>query len=117
MKIKVFVKFVAAAALTLTILPHALPAHAATASVGQFYANCNVFSVDVAVNGINPEVNGLDRFRYLITDGTGKKLYLEDGSRGVNQTVGSSVMNLSYDADGVADGGPTKNPITFAVYD
>src|SRR5205807_4633226 len=51
----------------------------------------------------------------LITDGNGKKLYQEDATRAIGTTLGSSVMDLGYDADGVADGNPGKNPITFQV--
>lgn len=99
------------------LLPFTAPAHAATTAVGRFYAGCNNFSVDVAVSGTHDDGNGLDKFRYLIVDGNGKKLYLEDAARSVNTTVGSLVINLSYDADGVVDGQPTKNPIKFDVID
>jgi len=69
------------------------------------------------VSGTNNDGNNLDKFRYLVTDGNGKKLYQEDATRQINTTQGSVVVNLSYDADGVADGGPAKNPIQFSVID
>ncbi len=86
------------------------PAHAVSAAIGKFYATCGFFSVDVAVNGINAEQNGLDRFRYQITDGSGKILYLEDATRPVNNTQSSLVINMPYTALP-----PTKNPIQFTV--
>ncbi len=99
------------------MLPTTQPVHAAVASIGQFYAGCSNFSVDVTVAGVNDDGTGLDRFRYLITDGNGKKLYQEDASRPVGFTAQSIVVNLPYDADGVADGLPAQNPIKFAVID
>jgi hypothetical protein len=105
--------FVAAttfSALTVT------PARAATADIGRFFATCGYFSVDTAVSGAANDGNNADKFRYEITDGAGKKLYREDSVRGIGQTAGSLVVNMSYDNDG-ADGQPGQNPITFAVID
>lgn len=93
----------------------AAPAYAAGSTINRFAANCNNFSVDVTVAGTNNDGNNVDKFRYLITDANGKKLYQEDNARGVGTSQNSVVANLPYDADGVADGAPGKNPITFSV--
>ena len=52
--------------------------HAATAAIGQFYAGCNNFSIDVTVFGNTDDGGGQDKFRYLITDSNNKTLYQED---------------------------------------
>jgi uncharacterized protein YraI len=115
MLFKISLKIAAVVMLVALTLPVASPTHAATAAIGMFYAGCGNFSVDVTVSGTNDDGNGVDKFRYLITDGNNKKLYQEDATRPINVTAGSMVFNLSYDADGVADGFPGKNPIQFAV--
>src|SRR5215212_12078682 len=115
MQPRALTKFALAVALVVLMLPAALPAHAATASIGQYFASCNFFSVEVAVTGNINDGNNVDRVRYLVTDGNGKKLYQEDATRSIGVTGGSAVMNLGYDADGVADGPPGKNPVTFAA--
>ncbi len=102
-------------ALVVAVFPAPTPVHAATAAIGNFYGGCGNFSVDVAVSGTANDVNNVDKFRYLVTDGNGKWLYREDATRPINTTASSMVLNLSYDADGVADGAPGKNPITFSV--
>jgi hypothetical protein len=104
-------------ALIVFILPAAAPARAATAAVGSYFAGCGNFSVDVAVTGFDDDGGNLDRFRYLVTDGNGKKLYQEDATRTKGVSASSQVFNLGYDQDGVFDGGPGKNPIKFAVLD
>lgn len=96
--------------------PAATPAQAATAAIGRLWATCGNFSVDVAVSGTVNDLNNQDRFRYFVADGTGKKLYAEDATRPVGSTLGSLVVNFSYDYDG-ADGAPTANPIRFLVQD
>jgi Bacterial SH3 domain len=108
-------KIGAVVVLVALLFPATVPVRAATAAIGSFYGGCGNFSVDVAINGTNNDGNNVDKFRYLITDGNNKKLYQEDATRALNTTLGSMVFNLSYDADGAADGGPGKNPITFAV--
>ncbi|MBX3086198.1 MAG: hypothetical protein KF716_31470 [Anaerolineae bacterium] len=105
------------AALIVTTLPAVTPVSAATAVVGRFYATCSTFSVDLAVNGTGDDGGGLDKFRYQITDGNNKKLYLEDATRPVNNTQGRVVVGVAYDADGVVDGPPTKNPIRLTIID
>ncbi len=117
MQSKNWLKVAVALILVAAVFPAVSPAHAATAAIGASYAGCGNFSVDVAVSGNNNDGNNVDKFRYLISDGNGKKLYQEDATRPINTTQGSLVVNLSYDADGVADGGPGKNPITFSVID
>jgi hypothetical protein len=104
-------------ALVMALLPSAAPVQAATAIVGRFYATCGTFAVDLAVNGTADDGGGQDRFRFLITDGNNKKLYSEDSTRPINVTRGSVVTNVSFDGDGVFDGGPGKNPIKFEVID
>jgi Bacterial SH3 domain len=104
------------ALLVVGLLPAATPVHAASAAIGRLWATCGNFSVDVAISGQVDDGNGLDRFRYFVADGTGKKLYSEDASRPVGSTQGSLVVNFSYDNDG-ADGGPSANPIRFLVQD
>ncbi len=93
----------------------ATSAYAVGSVINRFAANCNNFSVDVSVAGSNNDGNNADRFRYLITDGNGKKLYQEDNARIVGTSQNSIVANLSYDADGAADGAPGKNPVTFSI--
>lgn len=115
MRFKILLSAAVVVALTLALLPSASPLRAATSNIGQFFASCTFFSVDVAVSGSFNDGTNADKFRYLITDGNGKKLYLENAVRSIGVTTSSSVMNLSYDADGVVDGPATKNPITFAV--
>jgi hypothetical protein len=105
------------ALLIVTTLPAVTPARAATGIVGRFYATCNTFSVDLAVNGTTDDGGGLDKFRYQITDGNNKKLYLEDATRPINNTQGRVVVGVSYDADGVIDGQPGKNPIRLTIID
>jgi hypothetical protein len=117
MRPKTLVKIGVALVLAATVVPAASPVRAATTAIGAFYAGCGNFSLDVAVSGTNNDGNNVDKFRYLITDGNNKKLYQEDATRPLNTTVGSLVVNLPYDADGVADGGPAKNPIKFSVQD
>jgi hypothetical protein len=112
---RALLKCVVALALIAVFLPAVRPAHAATAAIGQFYAGCGNFSVDVAVFGTTDDGGGQDRFWYSVTDATGKKLYEEYATRQVNTTGGSLVVNLSYDAEGVADGAPTQNPIKIRV--
>jgi hypothetical protein len=106
-----------AVALTVTLLPAIAPAHAATAIIGRFYATCGTFSADLAVNGSADDGGGIDRFRFLITDNTNKKLYSEDSSRPLNVTRGAVVTNMSFDADGIFDGPPTQNPIRISIID
>jgi hypothetical protein len=102
--------------LVVGMLPAAAPVQAATAAIGRLWATCGYFSVDVAISGTVNDLNGLDRFRYFVADGTGKKLYAEDATRPVGSTLGSLVVNFSYDNDG-ADGAPSINPIRFLVQD
>lgn len=87
------------------------------ASIEIFHATCSNFTVDVAVSGATNDLDGFDFFRYLITDANGKKLYQEDSARQTGVTDRAFVYNLPYDADGVADGTPTANPIRFSVID
>ena len=89
--------------------------HAATAGIGQFSAGCSAFSVDVSIYGNTNDGDNRDRVWYYVTDGSGKKLYQEFAWRSVNETAGSVVIDLPYDADGVADGAPASNPIKFQV--
>lgn len=103
-------KIAAITALLAGLLPFVSPVHATTAAIGQFYASCGQFSVDVAVNGANNDGNNFDKFRYQVTDGSGKVLYIEDAARQVGVTAGSLVLNLNYN---VAT--PNKNPIKIAV--
>jgi hypothetical protein len=117
MQPKTLFKMAVIVALVVVALPATAPVWAATAAIGSFYGGCGNFSVDVAITGTNNDGNNVDKFRYLITDGNNKKLYQEDATRALNTTLGSMVFNLSYDADGAADGSPGKNPITFAVQD
>lgn len=103
-------------ALALGGLPFAGVGHAATAAAPKFEANCSLFHLAILVSGTFDDGGGLDRFRYLITDGNGKKLYLEDATRRINETKGSNVANFSFNNDGV-DGAPEKNPIQFYLID
>jgi hypothetical protein len=105
------------AALIVATLPAVTPARAATGIVGRFYATCTTFSVDLAVNGTTDDGGGLDKFRYYITDGNNKKLYSEDATRPINNTQGRVVVGITYDADGVFDGQPGKNPIRLQIID
>jgi hypothetical protein len=116
MRVRKLLPLILVVTLAITLLPAASPARAATAAIGRMYATCGTISVDVAVSGTFDDGGGLDRFRYLITDGNGKKLYQEDTARRVGVTQGSLVINFSYDNDG-ADGPPGRNPIKFAVID
>lgn len=94
----------------------ARPAYAISAAKASFGATCGDFSLILAINGTTDDGNGLDKFRYLILDGAGKKLYAEDATRRLGVTVGSQVINFSYDNDG-QDGPPSKNPIKLLVQD
>src|SRR5215510_8176291 len=94
----IFFKTATALLILTGLLPMATPAHAATAAIGQLYASCGQFSVDVAVSGVNNDGNNFDKFRYQLTDATGKVLYIEDASRQVGTTAGSLVLNLNYNA-------------------
>jgi hypothetical protein len=90
----------------------ATPAQAASAAIGVFYAACNRFSVDVAVTGVTDDGNGLDKFRYVVSDADGKVLYSEDAARRVGTTSGSLVINFNYNG-----GAPARNPVKFEVLD
>lgn len=105
----------AAVLIVLLGLHNHQPARAISAVIGRFYATCGAFAVDLAVNGTNNDLNGFDRFRYQIFDGNNKKLYSEDSTRVISNTVGSVVTNVSYDADGIGDGPPSLNPIRFQI--
>lgn len=112
-------KFLLIATLVVALLPLMLPAemaNAAGSSKPTFLASCSTFNVIVAVSGGEDDGGGFDKFRYLVLDGNGKKLYQEDASRRIGTTVGSQVINFSYDNDG-ADGAPGANPIRFQVID
>lgn len=111
----ILVLVAAALALTGTFFSGQIAAKAATAAIGSYYASCDSFSIDLAVNGASNDGSNFDRFRYLITDGNGKKLYQEDATRQVGVTLGSLVVNMNYDSDGAFDGPPGKNPIKFEV--
>jgi hypothetical protein len=115
MKHQTLFKLMVVLALMVALSSTGSRVHAATAAIGQFYAGCGSFSVDVAVFGNKDDGNGQDRFWYSVTDATGKKLYNEFAWRGVNEAAGSLVVDLSYDADGVADGAPTQNPIKISA--
>ncbi|MEP7288422.1 MAG: SH3 domain-containing protein [Chloroflexota bacterium] len=93
----------------LIALPTAIPAHAVTTAIGNFYGGCGNFSVDLAVYGTQNDGSG-DKMRFRITDGNGKTLYQEDQTVRVGVAVGSLVMNLPYQNPGV-----DKNPVRFAV--
>ena len=80
--------------------------------VAQFYANCKDFSVDVDVLGVTNDSNGLDQFRYVISDGRGQPLYLENATRPVGTLIGHVVFNAHYLITY-----PSVNPITFQVID
>src|SRR5258708_11403205 len=85
---------------------------ASSTQIKQFYANCSVFSVDVDVAGVSDDGNGLDRFQYKITDGSGTLLYQENAARHVGQLGINLVMNVPYDL-----AKPAKNPATLSVVD
>ncbi len=104
------------AAFVLALLPPQGSAKALGVSAVRFGATCGDFSLMVAITGTTDDGGGFDRFRYFIFDGNGKKLYQEDALRQVGVTIGSQVINMSYDNDGV-DGPPTKNPIRLQILD
>lgn len=106
-----------AAVLAVTFANVPTPTRAASAVVGGFRATCDSFSVNVAVTGVDNEVNGQDRIRYQVIDSANKKLYLEDATRPVGVTAGNNVVGINYNDDGVQDGLPTVNPIRFQVLD
>jgi hypothetical protein len=116
MRIKQVLSLTVIAALLLVTLPPQGSAHAISVSAVRFGATCGDFSLMVAITGTNDDGGGFDRFRYLILDGNGKKLYQEDAVRQVGVTIGSQVINMSYDNDGV-DGPPTANPIRLQIID
>ncbi|MBX3066223.1 MAG: SH3 domain-containing protein [Anaerolineae bacterium] len=111
-----YILIAVSAALIVILLP-LTSARAATAIIGRFYATCSSFSVDAAVNGTTDDGGGVDKFRYLITDGTGKKLYSEDSVRPINFTRGVVVLQVSYDGDGIVDGPPAANPVKLQIID
>ncbi len=96
--------------LTLAYTSAPRSTFAASTTISRFYAGCANFSVDVDVSGVTNDSNGIDQFRYVISDGNGKRLFQEDGTRAVGSLVGNVVINVSYTA-------PSKNPVTFAVLD
>lgn len=98
--------------LAVVTLYTAAPAQAVSTAIGVFYADCARFSVDVAVTGTTDDGGGFDKFRYVVLDGSGKVLYLEDASRRVGVTAGSLVINFNY-----TGGQPAANPIRFQVQD
>src|SRR5579859_4287908 len=110
MKPGVMFKAVVVIALLVVAMPSVSHVQAAGAIIGGFYGGCVDFSVDVAVSGTKDDGSGLDRFMYEVTDANGKKLYSETATRAVNLTLDSTVVDLSYDADGAVDGPPAKNP-------
>jgi hypothetical protein len=103
--------FVAVAALP--IFAPSLPARAAaTVQIGLFHASCSAFSVEASITGRTDDQAGFDRFRFEITDGTGRLLYREDSFRGVGVADTASVLALPYQ-NGLA----LANPIRFAIID
>jgi len=112
-----FLALILVAVLAGASLPgQARPAYAISAAKASFGATCGDFSLIIAINGTTDDGNGFDRFRYLILDGAGKKLYAEEATRRLGVTVGSQVINFSYDNDG-PDGPPSQNPIRLVVQD
>ncbi len=110
MSLSSWLKMVVLIAVVALILPNTYPVHAATAAIGQFYAGCGNFSVDVTVMGQNDDGNHVDRFRYQVIDGNNKVLYQEDATRPDGITNGSLVVNLPYQNIPA-----TANPIQFLV--
>jgi hypothetical protein len=105
-------------AVMITLTFQAMPARAANvATINAFHATCRSFSVDVAVTGVTDDSAGFDRFRYLITDGSGNRLYQEDSARQVGVTDRAVVVDLPYTADPASVGNPARNPIQFSVID
>jgi len=106
---------VTAAAFLATVLGNSL--HSVQASraayVKDFYANCHNFSVDVSVTGAVNDGQGLDNFRYEISDGAGHILYTENATRTVGSQSESLVYNVVYQNNAV----PTQNPITLKIVD
>ncbi len=116
MRLKQWLTLALIAAFVLAAVPPQGTARALGVSAVRFGATCGDFSLLVAVTGSEDDGGGLDKFRYFIFDGNGKKLYQEDAVRRVGVTGGSQVINMSYDNDG-ADGPPTKNPIRLQIID
>lgn len=116
MRKKQFVSLAVIVAFVVALLTPQGSAQALGVSAVRFGATCSDFSLMVAITGTTDDGGGFDRFRYLILDGTGKKLYQEDAVRQVGVTIGSQVINMSYDNDGV-DGPPTQNPIRLQILD
>ncbi|MFQ3534916.1 MAG: SH3 domain-containing protein [Aggregatilineales bacterium] len=114
MRIKRAMSFAVIVAFLLAMLPPQGSAQALGVSAIRFGATCSDFSLMVAITGTTDDGGGFDRFRYLLLDGNGKKLYQEDALRQVGVTIGSQVINMSYDNDGV-DGPPTANPIRLQI--
>jgi hypothetical protein len=105
-------------ALLMTLSFQAVPARAATmATINTFQATCRSFSIDVAVTGVTNDGAGFDRFRYLITDGSGNRLYQEDSARQVGATDRAVVVDLPYTADSASLGNAASSPIQFSVID
>jgi uncharacterized protein YgiM (DUF1202 family) len=117
MNSKTLLKMALVPALAIAMLPAASPAHAASATVGQFYAGCGNFSVGVDVKGTTDDGGGNDRIRYLVIDANNKLLYQEDASRRVNTADTNVVVNLVYQIRGNAIQTPDKNPVKFVVQD
>src|SRR5579859_5366560 len=85
------------AVLILTLLPASSavrPAHAISAAIGHFMADCSSFSVDLAVTGTKDDGGGIDYVRYEVRDGVDRLLYQEDAGIRVGTTVGSTVIDL-----------------------
>jgi hypothetical protein len=116
MRIKQCLSLAVILAFVLALLPPQGSARALGVSAARFGATCGDFSLMVAVTGTTDDGGGFDKFRYLILDGNGKKLYQEDAVRRVGVTIGSQVISMSYDNDGV-DGPPTANPIRLQILD
>ncbi|MCS6871746.1 MAG: SH3 domain-containing protein [Anaerolineae bacterium] len=116
MRVKKYLSLLVTVAFLLAMLPPQGSAQAIGVSAVRFGATCGDFSLMVAISGTTDDGGGFDRFRYQVLDGTGKKLYLENAARRVGVTIGSQVINMSYDNDGV-DGPPTANPIRLQIVD
>jgi hypothetical protein len=116
MRNKQYLCLVVISALAMALLTPQGGAYAIGVSEVRFGATCSDFSLAATVTGVGNDGGEFDRFRYLILDGNGKKLYREDAVRRVGVTISSQVINMSYDNDGV-DGPPTANPIRLQILD
>lgn len=105
---------IAIAAVLVAVSFTPAPAQASTmATISAFHATCTHFSVDVTVTGRTNDQEGWDRFRFLVTDGTGQTLYREDSARQVGATDRATVVNIPY----MSGRQPARDPIRFSVID